>query len=903
MDNDLERGPGKRNGDLFDGERGREPGDGGATAPGKRTPTQNMLGPNPQAHLATTMRLARAAISVARDAQLPALRASIAARSMKDARRAAEDLEVALATIDRELGEARRLCGRGSDEGMVSEIAELTAARDSVRADSEPLLALAPPPAPALPDPGPWALAYAPPPESYHQAERENEQAWNDQLGIGNIASAGVAGEGGRLPHVDAIQASFGKHDISGIRAHVGGEATTAAVAIGAEAYATGNNVAFASEPSLFVAAHEAAHVIQQRAGVQLLGGIGRAGDAYEQNADEVAARVVRGVSSEDLLGDICAEQRTATSFVQRSTGGGTAAAHAPTATITAVPASQSIRVGDGYDVRFASSGADVKKWNVTSNTLLTVNEVQAAPAAWTGRGAALQPGVGSVVAFVERGQEFEEARAVVAVGSPTVVDFETTRTHQPAGFDDAAAGVLYPGDLLRVDATLGNLGDAARMSGEIVDSSTLLRSMSSNYDAASRKLTAKAEAVSEGTAHANLGIRPEGGAIIIKPLQMISVLPQAQGIAGTGRGVDTRNIDDAKGVLTGAVRSLLSAQRAGVELAQVDVLTKNPSRSMPWYAALLMAAAESAVGLVTGGFGTRIGRLVAGRISGGATIATFDVDGAFTTASKDAIKASIKALPRWAENDRRAAEGGVIEESWAIDAFCESQKAALEAASIDLETAIHNDFQTVRDLEAREPGSGLSLIEAYRAAIAENEQHARAAQHHETIKQWLLHLAQSTHGVTSADGKQGGSDLSESGRGEVRLTVEIGNLVDPVRVTKVTSTLTAVVFATFVRGKATLRELGLPITVETVDGLMRVGRGETGEIFVDVSNTKPFEPAEYESYLMEPGGGDPHEGASLTRNVYSAAGARKIFEHDILDLDPRTLPGIPEPASKPSSR
>jgi len=49
--------------------------------------------------------------------------------------------------------------------------------------------------------------------------------------------------------------------------------------------------------------AHEAAHVIQQRGGVQLKGGVGEAGDAYERQADEVADRVVQGESAEELLG------------------------------------------------------------------------------------------------------------------------------------------------------------------------------------------------------------------------------------------------------------------------------------------------------------------------------------------------------------------------------------------------------------------------------------------------------------------------------------------------------------------------------------------------------------------------------------------------------------------------
>jgi Domain of unknown function (DUF4157) len=131
------------------------------------------------------------------------------------------------------------------------------------------------------------------------------------------IAAHGVGGAGGALPHVDAIQRSFGAHDVSGVRAHVGGAAASAADALGAEAYATGSSVAFRESPSLFVAAHEAAHVVQQRAGVHLRGALGQVGDVYERHADEVAARVVAGASAEDLL-TAGADGAAATPVVQR---------------------------------------------------------------------------------------------------------------------------------------------------------------------------------------------------------------------------------------------------------------------------------------------------------------------------------------------------------------------------------------------------------------------------------------------------------------------------------------------------------------------------------------------------------------------------------------------------------
>ena len=119
---------------------------------------------------------------------------------------------------------------------------------------------------------------------------------------VREVAERGISGSGGPLPHSEAIQRSFGRHDVSSIRAHVGGPAAGASRAIGATAYTIGNEVAFIRAPDLNTAAHEAAHVVQQRAGVNLLRGVGQQGDPYEQHADAVAARVVEGRSAEHLL-------------------------------------------------------------------------------------------------------------------------------------------------------------------------------------------------------------------------------------------------------------------------------------------------------------------------------------------------------------------------------------------------------------------------------------------------------------------------------------------------------------------------------------------------------------------------------------------------------------------------
>src|SRR5262249_3801755 len=110
-----------------------------------------------------------------------------------------------------------------------------------------------------------------------------------------------------------------GRHDIGGIRAHTDARAAAGAGALGARAFATGNHVAFASTPDLHTAAHEAAHVVQQRAGVQLKGGLdGGSGDPYEQHADAVADKVVRGESAEPLLDPMAPGSSSATPAVQR---------------------------------------------------------------------------------------------------------------------------------------------------------------------------------------------------------------------------------------------------------------------------------------------------------------------------------------------------------------------------------------------------------------------------------------------------------------------------------------------------------------------------------------------------------------------------------------------------------
>jgi hypothetical protein len=113
--------------------------------------------------------------------------------------------------------------------------------------------------------------------------------------GVRTVAARGMAGGAGELPHLSVLQPAFGGHDLRGVKAHVGEAPARAAAELGAEAYTVGERIAFRAPPDLHTAAHEAAHVVQQRSGVDLPHGVGRRADRYERHADAVAGAVVEG--------------------------------------------------------------------------------------------------------------------------------------------------------------------------------------------------------------------------------------------------------------------------------------------------------------------------------------------------------------------------------------------------------------------------------------------------------------------------------------------------------------------------------------------------------------------------------------------------------------------------------
>jgi hypothetical protein len=159
--------------------------------------------------------------------------------------------------------------------------------------------------------------------------QRKVAGAAPDAAAIHASAQRGIATAMSPLPYAETIQRSFGRHDVSRIQTHAGPEAAASTHAMGAEAYAAGNHVVLGGRTDLHTVAHEAAHVIQQRGGVQLKGGVGQVGDAHEQHADAVADLVVQGKSAERLLdayvpssGDRSAPSADAAHGVQRRISG-----------------------------------------------------------------------------------------------------------------------------------------------------------------------------------------------------------------------------------------------------------------------------------------------------------------------------------------------------------------------------------------------------------------------------------------------------------------------------------------------------------------------------------------------------------------------------------------------------
>jgi hypothetical protein len=128
---------------------------------------------------------------------------------------------------------------------------------------------------------------------------------------LDTAAAVRAPGHGGEaLPKAtrEFFEPRFG-HDFSAVRVHAGAEATRGARAVEARAYTLGKDIVFGrgeyapgTAEGTRLLAHELTHVVQQKNGVSLKGGIGQVGDAYERHADAVADAVVAGRSAGALL-------------------------------------------------------------------------------------------------------------------------------------------------------------------------------------------------------------------------------------------------------------------------------------------------------------------------------------------------------------------------------------------------------------------------------------------------------------------------------------------------------------------------------------------------------------------------------------------------------------------------
>ena len=123
------------------------------------------------------------------------------------------------------------------------------------------------------------------------------------QQQVHDIAQDGFRDSPQPFPFQDQIQQAFSAHhDISGLKAYNGTAAHAANARLGSRAFHKGGQIAFAGQPTLKEAAHEATHYVQNVRSDQLEGGIGDVNDSYEQHADRVADSVVRGQSAASLL-------------------------------------------------------------------------------------------------------------------------------------------------------------------------------------------------------------------------------------------------------------------------------------------------------------------------------------------------------------------------------------------------------------------------------------------------------------------------------------------------------------------------------------------------------------------------------------------------------------------------
>jgi len=116
----------------------------------------------------------------------------------------------------------------------------------------------------------------------------------------GEVAAGAFAGAAREVPHRAQMEQAFGR-SFAGVNAFTGPQAADASEALGADAFASGSNVAFHdASPDAKLVAHELTHVVQQAGGAPQVAAKATSspGDASEAEADRVAERVAAGQSA-----------------------------------------------------------------------------------------------------------------------------------------------------------------------------------------------------------------------------------------------------------------------------------------------------------------------------------------------------------------------------------------------------------------------------------------------------------------------------------------------------------------------------------------------------------------------------------------------------------------------------
>jgi hypothetical protein len=115
------------------------------------------------------------------------------------------------------------------------------------------------------------------------------------------LGGARVGGSGLPTAERTHVEGHLGCN-LGGVRVHADSHAADLSARLSARAFTVGNDVYFGqgeyqpqTQHGRFLIAHELTHVAQQRQGVQVEGGVGREGDAYERQADAVGEKVARG--------------------------------------------------------------------------------------------------------------------------------------------------------------------------------------------------------------------------------------------------------------------------------------------------------------------------------------------------------------------------------------------------------------------------------------------------------------------------------------------------------------------------------------------------------------------------------------------------------------------------------